>query len=162
MALGDILHALTDEDATFNSDGGVSPRTLDELPLSEPPPDGEVAAKAVSALTLDVRAERRALSVSLGTWSSFLAASADVGSVITTAAELAERLDLILWELRSLRSAVTAGPTGEIDPSEVTKLTEVVNGEIRGYNLSAEHLASTLEATIRAHVLERGSSIIER
>lgn len=161
LALGDILHAWADEEATLKSDGGVVPRTLDVLSGSGA--DAPVTTKRIEQLTVDVSAERRALAASLGTWSSFLAASADVGSVITAAAEIVERLDLIWWELRTLRNVVTAEcGGGAVGSSDVATRTAQVNREIVGYNRLVEDLVETLETTLRAHLLGRGAPVTER
>ncbi len=82
-----------------------------------------------------------------------------MGSVITAAAQIAERHDLIWWELRSLRNVTSADV---VDLSEVATRTSRVNGEIREYNQMAERLVETLEATLRTHLLKRGAPVTER
>ncbi len=129
LALTDLLHAIADEERSEIAHGRVVPAAF--VPLG----DGD--AEGLRRLRHVVLAERTRLSRAVASWSSFLAASAEVQGVLDDAAELAEVLDGI----RDLSLELEAGGPATLDG---------INGEIGRYNSSVASLCTQLQRAIGA------------
>lgn len=107
LALTDMLHALAHDDSEITI-GKIEPRRLEE-------PDGSEAA--TRQLLAQVVVERDDITAVLARWASFLAASADVETLMTHVAAIAVELDAIRDVVVEAEQRGTGEPPAELGPA---------------------------------------------
>lgn len=131
LALTDLLHALGDEERSQFSRGVVIARTI-----------GDTGGYA--EILQSIHDERRAVSHALARWAGFLAASADVQSLMDRTATLALRLD-------SARDAVLDAEGAPSNPDSQNIMRAAIgaaNASIRG---AMAEIETTLERFAKQH-----------
>lgn len=124
LALTDLLHALADEERSHFGRGVIVPRTIDVRDDHE-----SVLATIVT--------ERRMLSHALARWAGFLAASADVQTLMDHIARLALLLD-------EARDAVLDAETEPADAMAQAAMTEALRTVDNAIGASVAEIQETL------------------
>lgn len=126
LALTDLLHALGDEEHSHFSRGTIVPRTVD--------------ASGDHIAVLDaIHSERRAITHALARWAGFLAASADVQSLMDHIADLAVHLD-------TARDAALDAEDAPSDP----RAQEAMRAAIEDVNASIRAAVDEIEEALSA------------